>query len=115
MVEAIVGQLGKAKVVMRDADGRETDSYDEMIGIGYESSNPDAVSVVDDDAEPRDARLEFLAPTDEPVFIDVTFDGDPGDGMRPIRLRSDGITVVLPPPGDAVSGDVIVEFTQVDA
>lgn len=54
MVDAHIGDLGIAEVVMRDASGQVTDSYDTMNGIIYSSSNPSAVNVIDDDAEPKE-------------------------------------------------------------
>jgi hypothetical protein len=108
MVEAHIGELGIAEVVMHDADGNPTDSYDTMTGISYASTNPTAVNVVDDDAEPKDARVEFLALADG-VTITCTFDGDPGDGERPITLVSEEINVV---PGEATGGEIKIRFTQ---
>lgn len=109
MVQAHVGDIGVAEVHMTDAQGNDTDSYDVMSGISYVSSDPDSIEVVDDDAEPKDARLNFLALTDAPQQVTVTFDGDPGDGVRSITLVSEDIEVV---PGPATGGTVTIRFTQ---
>jgi len=113
MVDAHVGDLGVALVEMTDADGRVTDTYDVISGIVYESSNPAVVVVVDDDAEPKDARLDFLAVSPDPVRVTVRFDGDPGDGVRAIELISEDIMVVELPPGEATGGTVTIRFTPV--
>jgi hypothetical protein len=111
MVQAYVGQQGTAIVRMFDADGRETDSYDTMAGIQYDSSDSSVVSVVDEDAEPKDATL--MAHAEGQATITCMFDGDPGDGERQITLQSDTIEVVMPPPGQAVTGRFEVTFNQV--
>ena len=113
MADAHIGDLGRAVVKMTDANGNPTDSYDNMSGIQYESSDPSKVTVVDDDAEPRDATLEFLALTEgAPVTITVRFDGDPGNGERAITLQSEPINVV---PGEATGGEVQIVFTETPA
>lgn len=115
MVDVYVGQTGRAVVKMRDAEGRETDVYDKTTNISYSSSNDAVVSVVDDDAEPKDCRLQALvASPDEDVFITCTFDGDPGDGVRGVVLQSEAIRVLEPPPGEAVSGEFTVEFAPLE-
>ena len=109
-IEAHIGDLGVAEVVMRDSPSNPTDRYDSMSGIAYSSSHPTAVNVVDDDAEPKDARVEFLALTNgEEATITCTFDGDPGDGITTVVLVSEGIMVV---PGDAVGGEIKIRFVQ---
>lgn len=111
MVQAFVGQKGTAKVTMYDADGRQTDSYDVMSGIQYSSTDPNVVSVLNEDEEPRDAEL--MAHAEGQATITCTFDGDPGDGLRSITLQSPPIDVVLPPPGQAVTGTFEVVFAEV--
>ena len=112
MVEVFVGQKGKAVIKMHDAQGRETNTYDTITGIQYTVDNPELVSVVDEDAEPKDAELEALAPGT--TNIGCQFDGDPGDGVRTIMLESEDIIVSEPPPGEAVSGIFEVTFTEVE-
>jgi hypothetical protein len=111
MVQAFVGQAGRAVVRMVDANGRETNTYDTMTGITYASTDPDVVSVVDEDVEPKDATL--MANDVGQATLTCTFDGDPGDGIRQIMLQSEPIDVVEPPPGEAVGGTFEVTFAQV--
>lgn len=112
MVQLFVGDIAKAVVVMYDSDGRETDTYDKITGIAYETDVPDVVTIVDEDAQPKDAEIEA-------VGVGVTscrcrFDGDPGDGVTEILLQTEKIEVVLPPPGHAASGEMkVVTLTQV--
>lgn len=108
-VNANIGQLGVAEVEIHDANGNPTDNWDMTGGITYTSTNPDAVSVFDDDANPKDARIQFNALTTEDVFIDVSFDGRVGDEVNTINLRSQSIAVV---PGEAAGGTVTVRFVQ---
>lgn len=112
MAEVHIGETGKVIVRMKDANGNETDSYDKMSGVTYTSTHPGMVDVVDADAEPKDAELSFsaLTPTGEDAFINVSFDGDPGDGVRQVALVSEAIHVV---PGDAVAGTVEIVVTPV--
>jgi hypothetical protein len=105
-VEAQLGQPVKALVKMFDANGQETDSYDKMTGIKYTSRNPDVATIVDEDAEPKDAMIQTLSLGE--VQFDVIFDGDPGDGVREIALLSDVLRVVPVPPGEAVSAEVVL-------
>jgi hypothetical protein len=116
MAEALVDQTGNCLVRMYDSAGKETDSYDKMTGISYEVSDPSKLEVVDDDEEPKDAALTAIAATepDTPVIITCRFDGDPGDGERPIVLQSEPITIREPEPGEAVSGEFTVQFHQVE-
>ena len=99
-------------VKMRDAQGRETDNYDTITGIRYETDDDDVVTIVDDDALPKDARLEAVGVGISKVRC--TFDGDPGDGLREIVLQSEDIEVVEPPPGEAVTGEFTVTFQPVE-
>ncbi len=111
MVEATVGSPGVASVLMRDAQGAETKTYDVTGGIQWTSTHPDVVAVFDDDEDPRDARIEFLQVfSDEDVFLEVSFDGDPGDGQRAVTARSEAIRVV---PGPAATAEVVVRFEEV--
>jgi hypothetical protein len=108
-VQAHIGDTGVVAVEMTDEQGNLTDTYDKITGIRYDSSNPNAVSVLDEDAEPKDAEVEFKALTTEPARITVTFDGDPGSGVRPITLVSEDIEVVA---GEATGGTVTIRLVQ---
>jgi hypothetical protein len=123
-VLAHVGENGVAEVLIYDATGAQTSNWDKTGGITYSSSNPAAVTVVDDDANPQDARVEFLVVTHQfnsntgevvpdpeaDVFINVSFDGRVGPDVSTINLRSEAIQVVE---GEATSGEVIIRFEQV--
>lgn len=111
------GQTGKARVIMRDVDGRVTDDWDVTGGINWSSSHPDAVEVVDEDLEPRDASFRFpaLTPEGAEAFIEAQFDGRVGPETNAITLRSPGIRVLEPPPGEAVGGEVEITLEQVPA
>ena len=111
VVQAFVGQTGNAIVKMLDAQGNETDNYDTITGIRYEFADDEVVTIVDDDALPKDAHLEAVGVGVSKVRC--TFDGDPGDGLREIILESEDIEVVEPPPGEAVSGEFTVTFQPV--
>jgi hypothetical protein len=48
----------RARVRMRDANGNLTTSYDVAGGIIWNSSDETKVAIVDDDADPHDARID---------------------------------------------------------
>jgi hypothetical protein len=112
MVDLHVGDSNvRARVRMRDANGNETDSYDVAGGVTWASSDPSKVAITDDDADPKDARVVVLALTGgAPVWLNVSFDGDPGDGTRAVEAQSEDINVV---PGDATTAEVVIEFTTI--
>jgi hypothetical protein len=94
---------------MLDAQGNETDHYDLMEGIQYTSDDPAVATIVDDDAMPKDARIEAVGLGT--TRLHCRFDGDPGSGLREILLESEEIVVV---PGPATGGEFTVTFTQVE-
>lgn len=111
MAEFKVGQENvKAEIELRDHAGQETQIHDLSTGITYTSSHPDAVQVVDADANPFDAEVRFLAPV-QGAMIAVDLDGDPGADVRPIRLESEEINVSEDVPEGAVSG--VIRFVEV--
>jgi hypothetical protein len=106
-VDVHVGEVGIAEVEMRDADGNVTDDYDKVAGIHWSTTDPSKVTLVDDDANPKDARFNFLALTTTPVTASCTFDGDAGDGVTQIEGASEEINVVA---GPARSGTVTIKI-----
>jgi hypothetical protein len=106
-VDAHVGEVGVITVIMKDAQGNVTTDYDVLGGVQYSSTNPAAVAVTDEDANPTDAHLAFqaLSGEGEDVFIDVSFDGRVGPEEHRVNLRSEAIRVV---PGAAVAGEIQV-------
>jgi hypothetical protein len=107
-VEVHVGEVGVAEVEMRDAQGNVTDDYDKVAGIQWSTTDPASVTLVDDDANPKDATFNFLAITTAPVTATVMFDGDAGDGVTQITGTSEEINVV---PGPARSGTVTIKMS----
>jgi len=108
MVDVHIGEEGVAEVEMYDSDGNVTDSYDKISGIQWSMSDPTKAELVDDDAEPKDARFNFMALTpDGPVTAGCTFDGDPGDGVTKVELVSEEINIV---PGPARSGQIKIKI-----
>jgi hypothetical protein len=107
MVDVHVGDPGVAEVEMRDAQGNVTDNYDKVSGIQWTTSDP-AVELVDDDANPKDARFNFVSVTTAPVTATCMFDGDAGEGLVSITATSEEINVV---PGPASSATVVIKMT----
>jgi hypothetical protein len=107
MVELHVGDSNvKVQVVMRDANGAETNDY-QAGSIIWSSTDGSKVAVVDDDADPKDARVDVLALTEgTPVRLSVNFDGDAGDGEDPVHGETEDIFVV---PGPARTAEVIIK------
>jgi hypothetical protein len=103
------------KVTLYQASGAPTDSYDTITGITYTVSDPNAANITDEDAEPRDGELNFAAPSQpagQDQFLDVSLDGDAGEGVVPIQMRSEPWVVV---DGPAVSGKLeLLELVQVN-
>lgn len=103
------------KVTLYQASGAKTDSYDTITGITYTVSDPNAANVTDEDAEPRDGELNFAAPSQpagQDQFLEVSLDGDAGEGVVPIQMRSEPWVVV---DGPAVSGTLeLLELVQVN-
>lgn len=96
----------KVRVRMRDANGAETDDY-QAGSIAWTSTDDSKVAAVDDDADPKDARVDVLALTEgTPVRLSVDFDGDAGEGEHPVHAETDDIIVV---PGPARSAEIIIE------
>ena len=108
-VDLHIGDNVRARVQMTDANGNPTTTYDVAGGIDWDSTDPDKVSIADDNADPHDARVEVLALTEgTPVRLSVSFDGDPGEGERRVSGESEEINVV---PGPATGAEVVLEFT----
>jgi hypothetical protein len=103
-----------ARVIMRDASGNETQSYDVAGGVLWESTDDTKIAILDDDADPRDAVVSVLALTEEgsPVRLSVSFDGDSGSGVRTVRGESEDLNVV---PGDATGAEITIEFRAAPA
>jgi hypothetical protein len=113
MPDVYVGQRGTSVVKMYDDQGRETDSYDKITGIAYDSTNPAALSISDPDAEPKDAEIVATA-VGQNITLSCTFDGDPGDGERSIRLEAGPFNVLEPPPGEAATATFEVVWEPVE-
>ena len=114
MVQAFVGQKGRCEVTkLYDAQGRETDNYDKIAGFRYETDDAEVVTVVDDDALPKDARLEAVGVGVSRVR--VIFDSDAGAGVRERTIQSEEIEVLEPPPGEAVTGEFVVRLDPLEA
>ena len=96
-----------------DSSGQLTDTYDKITGIEWSVSDPDAVEILDEDAEPKDGQLkvrELSQPPGQDQFLRCVLDGDPGDGVTEIRLESVSWVVV---PGPARSGNVTMKIRQI--
>jgi hypothetical protein len=113
MAELHVGDNNvRVRVRMRDANGAETDDY-QAGSIMWSSTDESKVAVADDDADPKDARLDILALTEgTPVRVKVDFDGDAGDDVVPVYAETEDILVV---PGQARSAEVWIETVAVPA
>ena len=107
------GETVDFKVTLYQASGAPTDTFDEIGGIEWSVSDPDAVEIVDEDAEPRDGQLRVVQPSQPPgqdQFLRVVLDGDPGDGVIEIRLESEPWVVV---DGPATGGTVTLQLRPV--
>jgi hypothetical protein len=100
-------EKARVELEMLDADGNTTTNY-QAGSIKWTLSHPDSMALADEDANPLDAVLTFteLTPPGEDASISVSFDGDPGTGVRTVRSQSqEPIRVVE---GEAVAGVVHV-------
>lgn len=105
-VDLRIGDEVLVEVTMTDANGNPTTVYDVAGGIQWTSTDASKVAVADDDADPHDARVDVLALTEGvPVRIGVSFDGDPGEGVRTVAGESEDLNVV---PGEATGATVKV-------
>ena len=107
------GETVDFKVVLYQASGAETDTFDTVTGIEYSVSDPEAVEILDEDAEPRDGHLRVVqpsTPSGEDQFLRCVLDGDPGDGVTEIRLESEPWVVV---DGPATGGTVTLQLRQI--
>ena len=112
-LELHIGDTVDVKAELRDSSGAPTDTYDKITGLEWSVSDPEAVEIVDEDAEPKDCQLKIVAlsqPPGEDQFLRCVLDGDPGDGVTEIRLESVPWVVV---PGPASSGHVTMTIRQV--
>ena len=107
MAELHVGDSNvKVRVKMLDVAGNETNDY-QAGSIVWTSTDDTKVAAVDDDADPKDARVDVLALTNAgPVRLAVDFDGDAGGGEFPVHAETEDITVVA---GPARSAEIIIE------
>lgn len=114
-IQAIVGQVGKAILKMIDAEGRPTPKYDDVRGVAWTSTVPDAAAVTDQDDIPMDAEIAFLRATlpDEMLTLGASFDGDPSEGERSINVATDVIEIREPEPGEAFAATIEIEFVPV--
>ena len=107
------GETVEFKVTLYQASGAETDTFDEVAGIEWSVSDPEAVEILDEDAEPRDGQLRVVPPSQPPgedQFLRCVLDGDPGDGVTEIRLESEPWVVV---DGPATGGAVTLQLRQI--
>lgn len=105
MPDLRIGDDVIVEVTMTDANGNTTTNY-QVGSIQWTSTDASKVAVIDDDADPHDASVEVLALTEgTPVRIGVSFDGDPGEGVRTVSGESEDLNVV---PGEATGATVKV-------
>lgn len=111
MADLHIGDDVVVEATMTDANGNETTVYDVAGGIQWTSTDASKVSVTDDDADPHDAAVEVLALTEgTPVRISVSFDGDPGTGVRTVTGETEDLNVV---PGEATGVQVVLKVNAV--
>ena len=109
--DIIVGEPKvKARVQMRNKNGQPTLTYDVAGGIEWTSSDDTKAAAVDDDADPHDARIDILDKTEpgSPVRIGVSFDGDPGDGVRMVEAEAE-INVI---DGQATGAEIFIDIVE---
>jgi hypothetical protein len=110
MTDVYVGQKGRSIVSVKAADGRETDRYDQVAGVSYESTNPAAINIDDNDDQPKDANIEVVGEGAD-VMLSCTIDLVEGAGEDVRRLQAGPYNAKLPPPGQAFDAtfDVVWE------
>jgi hypothetical protein len=109
--QGYLGQTGIAVLKMYNAAGAETDNYDTISGVQYWSDDPSIASIVDEDANPKDATIGTHAVGTTKVYS--KFDGDPGDGER--EFTYEATVEVLPvPDGGVTEATFAVTFQPVD-
>lgn len=115
-VTAHVGDTGRTTVVLTDRRGLEGAKWDEAQGAMWETSHPEHVEVDDNDMNPLDAEVRFVQalPEGETATITFTCDSLEGAEVNELMLRSGTIEVLPPEPGQAVSGELMIELFRVD-
>ena len=102
-----VNEVARAVLIMKDAEGNVTNEYDVAGGIQWTSTDPTVAVVGDEDVDPKDAVVNFLALGS--CRIEVSFDGRIGPDENRITAAAD-VDVV---PGEAVAGELTLEMVMV--
>jgi hypothetical protein len=113
--QVYVDEIGRAKLNLRNAFGHNVGDVRDMKNIEWQMSHEDCVSLVDDGAEPSQARFQFteVSPADEEVWIGAKVTGDLGEGSKEIAIGSERFVIVRPLKS-YLAGEQMIEFTQID-